>query len=192
MPSARSISSGSSTSTSIVTWKLPSPTWPTIGAIRPLSAMSRPSRSRIRPAARSARRRRWRSPWRRASGRPPTSRRRGGPATACCAPPASSSRRTRRRRIRRRSRRTLSACSFTEAGAAVELEEQGRRLRRGRASNRRCRPSPAARRAARCGRPECRSGWSGSPRCRHPRPSERADAAGDRLRECRAASASAR
>ena len=38
--SVASISSGSSTSISTSTWKLPSPTWPTIGAISPCSAMS--------------------------------------------------------------------------------------------------------------------------------------------------------
>ena len=35
-----SISPGTSGSNSTSTWKLPSPAWPTIGAIRPISAMS--------------------------------------------------------------------------------------------------------------------------------------------------------
>jgi hypothetical protein len=39
-PSAASISRGSSISVSTITWKFPSPTWPTIGATSPVRAIS--------------------------------------------------------------------------------------------------------------------------------------------------------
>ena len=98
---------GSSMSTSSVRWKLPSPTWPTIGASSRLAAMSRlglgdafgEPRDRHADVGRDRLRAR---PQRR--GRP--NRRRGAPARAGCGPPAWSPSRTDRRRARRRSRRS--------------------------------------------------------------------------------------
>ena len=109
-------SSASSMSTSSVTWKLPSPTWPTIGATSLLlgdvalglgDAFGEP-RDRHADIGRD-------DLARRAAARQADSRRRAAPARAGCAPPAWWSIRTARRRTRRRSRRSARDCSATPA-----------------------------------------------------------------------------
>jgi hypothetical protein len=161
-------------------WKLPSPTWPTIGAIRPSRRCPSASRHAIgQPRDRHADVGGERRASRACSlGRPvgvvarlPQPRALLGPA---------SPRRSRRRRAPRRSpapsrpaRRRRPRCRG--------IREQRRRLGQAELGSC-CRRRPAARRAARCARRECPTGWSGS-RCR-PRPhriGKLADAADDRL-----------
>ena len=99
--------SASSRSISSDMWKLPSPTWPTIGATRPLSSISRWDFVDAfgKPRDRHADIGRERA-WRRAAAPSPPNSRHAAPATAGCGPRPWSPNRTGRRRVRRRSRRS--------------------------------------------------------------------------------------
>ena len=172
--------SGSSGSTSMMRWKLPSPTWPTIGAqqARCADVLLRLERC-IRRGARSARRRR-------SATRPQPGRSAGRVVRVVARLPQPRALlglrrplRSRRRRARRRSpapsrpaprrrprcrgtRRTASASS-----GRLELRVLVHRVDR-------CR-----RPAARCARPGCRAGWSRSPCRPRPRASSKAQTAAD-------------
>ena len=106
-PPAARISAGSSVSTSTLTWKLPSPTWPTIGAI----SFSR-SRSAFVSMTQSASREIGtqtsvaKTPDAGPQRTRPRNRRRAAPARASAGPPRASRSGNRRRRTPRRSRRT--------------------------------------------------------------------------------------
>ena len=139
-------------------WKLPSPTWPTIGATSP-SRREVGARSRrcTRRAARSARRRR--SP---NACLPGAQRQRGvvgvvprlpqlGALLRLASPSGS-----RCRHARRRAPAPCRACSATPALGAVEFEEQRRRTAIVELRIAVERVASARRRAARCARPGCR------------------------------------
>ena len=155
-----STSSSSFMSTRSPTWKLPSPTWPTIGASNLLSAMSRwvSVEAFGQPRDRHAdvgRQRLGVGAQRRAA----PNRRHGAPATAASGPRPWSPSRTGRRRIPWRSRRSACDCSATLAVAAVKFQEQHRRLRQRQLRIVIAWRAPAAHRAARCAPPGCRTGW---------------------------------
>ena len=141
------------------TWKLPSPTWPTMGAMRPVASMSRLVSVDAfgQPRDRHADVRRRLICGAGPQALTPPNRRRAAPATGACGPRPWSPIRRARRRTRPRSRRSARPapprrrpCRGTR-GTAVGVS--------GSASlEYRLRPAPASRRGARSAPPGCPTG----------------------------------